>query len=282
MFLRTRHEPAEPDFRNSLGMKFRLIRPGRFTMGSPAGERGHVNDEAQHEVILTKPFLMSIYLVTRGQFTAFIKDTGYQTDAERDGAAYAWAGEESKSVKGASWKAPGFEQADDHPVIEVSWNNAQAFCNWLSRKEGRAYRLPTEAEWEYAERAGTQTAYFWGDSPLDGEGFANCADLTRKDRFPDDTTFVWRDGYVFTSPVGSFKPNPWGLYDMTGNVWQWCSDVYGDYPVGPVIDPAGPGKANLICASSAAGLGGRVQTVVVLLTASVQHLTEAASTGSVL
>jgi formylglycine-generating enzyme required for sulfatase activity len=224
-------------------MKFTRIEAGEFLMGSPSTEEGRVPDrETQHKVKLTKPFLMGIHHVTRGQFAAFVKDAGYRTDAQKDGWAYCLSadGTKDESVAGASWEKPGFDQTDDHPVVEVSWNDAQAFCRWLGKKEGKKYRLPTEAEYEYACRAGTHTAYFWGDNPDGGQGFANCADLTAGEKFPHWTTFNWRDGFVLTSPVGSFKPNPWGLYDMTGNVFQWCSDYYGPYGDADAIDPSGP------------------------------------------
>lgn len=117
-----------------------------------------------------------------------------------------------------------------------------AFCEWLSNREGRRYRLPTEAEWEYCCRAGSQTTYPWGNNPDDGGGFANCWDLTAHKAFPelDDKFFNWSDGYIYTSPVGRFKPNAWGLYDMVGNAKQWCSDNWGIYPAGDAVDPQGP------------------------------------------
>jgi len=225
---------------NTLGMKFVRIEAGEFLMGSPANEEGRVDNETQHNVKITKAFMMDIHHVTKGRFAAFVRDAGYQTDAEKEGFAYAWDGTKFDKVNGASWSNPGFDQGDDHPVVEVSWNDAVAFCKWLSQKEGKTYHLPTEAEWEYACRAGTQTVYFWGDSPDAGQGFANWADLTAKDKFPAWTTFNWRDGFVYTSPVGSFKPNAWGLYDMIGNALDWCNDWYGTYPDGEVIDPQGP------------------------------------------
>jgi len=233
-------------FTNSLGMKFVRIDSGEFLMGSPANEEGHDPDETQHKVKITKPFMMQTTHVTRGQFAAFVKDSGYQTDAEKQGWTFCLSADGTKveKVKGASWKNPGFEQTDDHPVVEVSWNDAQAFCQWLSKKEGKTYRLPTEAQFEYASRAGTHTAYFWGDNPDDGNGFANCADLTAKEKFPAWTTFKWRDGFVFTSPVGSFKPNAFGLYDMIGNALEWCNDYYGPYPAGDAVDPTGPAQGD--------------------------------------
>jgi sulfatase modifying factor 1 len=230
---------------NTIGMKFTRIEPGEFLMGSPAGEDGRFDDETQHKVKLTKPFFMGTHHVTRGQFAAFLKDAGYKTDAEKDGWAYAWTGTTYGKVDGACWLKPGFDQTDEHPVVEVSWNDAQAFCQWLSKKEGGKYRLPTEAEWEYACRSGTHTAYFWGDTPDGGQGFANCADLTAKDKFPNWTTFNWRDGFVYTSPVGSFKPNLWGLYDMIGNAFEWCGDFYGPYPDGDATDPTGPAQGDI-------------------------------------
>ncbi len=112
-------------------------------------------------------------------------------------------------------------------MVNVSWNDAVAFCKWLSKKEGNTYRLPTEAEWEYACRAGTTTRYYSGDDPETLAKVGNVADATAKAKFPDwKYTIKASDGYVFTSPVGSFQPNAFGLYDMHGNAWQWCADWY--------------------------------------------------------
>ena len=127
-----------------------------------------------------------------------------------------------------SWRNAGFEQTDEHPVVNVSWNDAVAFCKWLSRKEGKTYRLPTEAEWEYACRAGTTTRYYSGDDPETLAKVGNVADATAKAKFANwKYTIKASDGYVFTAPVGQFTPNAFGLYDMHGNAWQWCADRYG-------------------------------------------------------
>jgi sulfatase modifying factor 1 len=239
-----RGSPETPVRVNTFGMRFTRVEPGEFLMGSPAGEEGHGADETQHKVKLTKPFFMGTHLVTRGHFAAFVKDAAYRTDAEKEGWAYAYDGTTFDKVSGASWLKPGFDQTDDHPVIEVSWNDAQAFCQWLSKKEGNKYRLPSEAEWEYACRAGTHAAYFWGDSPDGGWGFANCADLTARDKFNWEGVFNWRDGF-YTSPVGSFKPNPWGLNDMIGNALEWCADYYGPFGDGDAVDPTGPAQGDI-------------------------------------
>lgn len=127
----------------------------------------------------------------------------------------------------------------------MSWNDAVAFCEWLSRKEGRTYRLPTEAEWEYACRAGTTTAYQHGDDPEDLVLVGNVADGTFKAfkaKFPQRTTINARDDYIFTAPVGKFRPNDFGLHDMHGNVGEWCADWYDAkyYANSPSADPAGP------------------------------------------
>jgi formylglycine-generating enzyme required for sulfatase activity len=223
-------------------MKLAYIPASTFIMGSPASEAGRDDDETQHKVTLTKAFLMGTTHVTRGQFAAFVKDTGYKTDAQKDAWALVCNGATFAKVDGASWLKPGFDQGDDHPVVEVSWNDATAFCVWISKKEGKHYRLPTEAEWEYTCRAGTQTAYPWGDNPDDGKGWANCADQTLKQKFPKFpfVAFNWTDGFVFTSPVGTFKPNAFGLYDMIGNADEWCADWYGKYLPGDATDPQGP------------------------------------------
>jgi formylglycine-generating enzyme required for sulfatase activity len=233
---------------NSLGMRFVAIPPGTFTMGSSADEAGRFDNETQHKVTLTKSFLMATTHVTRGQFTAFVRDSGYQTDAEKDGWSWEYDGTGAPKTNGASWRNPGFDQRDDHPVVQVSWNDATAFCDWLSRKERKHYRLPTEAEWEYAARGGTQTAFPWGNNPDDGRGWANSGDQTANQRFPNIVPFNWTDGYVFTSPVGKFKPNGFGLYDMIGNAFEWCSDWLGDYPDSDATDPRGPdnGEARVL------------------------------------
>ena len=142
-----------------------------------------------------------------------------------------------------TWRKPGFEQGDDHPVVCVSWNDAQAFCKWLERQGKKIYRLPTEAEWKYACRAGTTTRFSCGEKDESLKEFANLADealLTKMDKkigpfnaAPKGNTSGgiagWNDGYPFTSPVGKFKPNPWGTYDMHGNVWHWCADFSAEY-----------------------------------------------------
>ncbi len=127
-------------------------------------------------------------------------------------------------------------------MVNVSWNDAQAFTTWLSQKEGKTYRLPTEAEWEYACRAGTTTAYFSGDDGETLAAFENIADGTAKEKHPAWITTVARDGYVFTAPVGKFRANAFGLYDMEGNVCEWCQDRDGSYKRSPVDDPVGSSR----------------------------------------
>lgn len=143
----------------------------------------------------------------------------------------------------ANWRNPGFQQTDAHPVVCVSWNDAVKFTEWLSRHSGLNVRLPTEAQWEYACRGGTTTAYHWGDRPEDGQGWANVADASAKRQFSSWTTFSWDDGHVYTAPVGSFRANAFGLKDMHGNVWEWCADWYGSSLQGGV-DPTGPSSGS--------------------------------------
>jgi len=203
-------------FTNSLGMKLVLVPAGEFMMGSPDSEPdAHGDEKPQHRVEITHPFYLGAYEVTVAQFRKFVEVTGYQTDAER---AAPPAG-----TRPQTWRDPGFKQEDDHPVACVTWNDAAKFCQWLSDKAGMTYRLPTEAEWEYACRAGTTTPYSFGDDPASLKDYA------------------WVEGEA-THPVGKKKPNPWGLYDVHGNVEEWCADWYNQYYYAnsPGQDPTGP------------------------------------------
>ena len=189
------------DVTNSLRMDFVRIEPGTFTMGSPESEKERGNGETQHRVKLTHPFMMATTPVTQAQWRAVM-----QTD-------------------------PSHFKGDTLPVEEVSWNDAVAFCKKLSETEGRHYRLPTEAEWEYACRAGTTTPFNTGETINTGQ--ANY-----------DGTSVYGDGVKgeyrqTTTSVGTFKANAWGLYDMHGNVCQWCSDGYAEYPTQETANPLG-------------------------------------------
>jgi formylglycine-generating enzyme required for sulfatase activity/WD40 repeat protein/serine/threonine protein kinase len=222
-------EYRPPQITNSIGMKLARIPAGKFLMGSPENEPGRKDDEHQHEVVLTKSLFMGVHEVTVGQFKAFVKETGYRTEAETSGhGAFRRFAEDgqSKSDPGASWRDPKFEQTDDHPVTCVSWNDALAFCNWLSKKEGKKYGLPTEAQWEYACRAGSQSRFYFGDKE---------AELT-------EHAWFWSNAGVKTHPVGAKMPNRWGLHDMVGNVWQWTADRYAadTYKKNPQTDPLGP------------------------------------------
>jgi formylglycine-generating enzyme len=195
---------AASEISNSLGMKFIYISPGTFMMGSPPSEPGRDDDETQHRVTLTKGYYLQTTEVTQGQW---------------------------KAVMGSN--PSHFKNCGDNcPVESVSWNDVQEFIRKLNQREGaNLYRLPTEAEWEYAARAGSTTSFAFGrclstdQANYDGNyPLSGCP----KGQYREATL-----------PVGSFSPNAWGLYDMHGNVWEWCQDGFGDYPSSAVTDPAG-------------------------------------------
>lgn len=261
---------------NSLGMKFVLVPAGEFLMGSdqsadvlsktyPQYERRRVlelGDEAPvHRVRVTRPFYLGQFEVTVGQFRQFIAASGYTPESVADGtggygynpnydAAKADSGDafEGRDPK-YSWHNPGFVQGDNHPIVNVTWNDAVALAKWLSEQEGVKYRLPTEAEWEYACRAGTRTRYTNGDNPESLHKVANIFDLDAKEYWLRwaDLALAAHDGFPFTAPVGSFAPNAWGLYDMHDNVWEWVSDWYREdyYRGSPLDDPQGPAHGNV-------------------------------------
>jgi formylglycine-generating enzyme required for sulfatase activity len=210
------------------GMVFVWVPEGRFTMGSPVREAGRDSDEGQVDSVTMNGFWMGKHEVTRGQFRKFVEATGYVTDAEKAGWSWYWNTDEKKwdRKNGLAWQRAGFEQGDDHPVVHVSWNDANAMVEWMNRTGTDTVRLPTEAQWEYACRGGTRTARFWGDGTKAACEFANMADQTSARQFNWEPIHPCTDGFVYTAPVGSFRPNPFGLHDMLGNVWEWCADAY--------------------------------------------------------
>lgn len=233
-----------------------LVQGGTFRMGDIFGD-GNSDEKPVHTVTVSS-FFMSKYEVTIGQFNQFVEESGYLTSAERMGGWLVWTGTAWERKFDASWKNPYFIQTGQEPVVMVSWNDAVMYCNWLSRREkltpfynvsvegvrenwsADGYRLPTEAEWEYAARGGgRRNKYSWGNGRPEG----NVADETLKEVFRAWPFAIWdgyRDGYIYTAPVGSFRPNELGLHDMSGNVWEWCNDWYGSYSEGEQMNPRGP------------------------------------------
>ncbi len=194
-------------------------------MGSPLDEKGRDTDEGPTHEVCVHGFWIGITEVTVGQFEKFVLESRYKTEAEREGFSWIYTGAWEKR-EGYNWRNAGFPQTKDSPVVNVSWNDAKVMAKWLSDKTGMTFRLPTEAEWEYACRAGTSNSRFWGDNPNKACEYANVADKIAKERFPAWKVHGCSDGYVFTAPVGHFRPNPFGLFDMLGNVWEWCEDNY--------------------------------------------------------
>ena len=199
------------------------IKGNCFLMGSPTNEPERYPNERQHKVCVDD-FQLGKTEVTKGQFSAFVNATRYQTEAEKADGCYGWTGTEWKKDKKINWRNPGFKQNDDHPVACVSWNDALAYIDWLNRESGNNYRLPSEAQWEYAARAGTTTPFYTGDCISTRQAnYAGTVDYNNCGA----KTGVYK---AQTLPVGSYPANPWGLMDMAGNVWEWtCSDYDEGY-----------------------------------------------------
>lgn len=197
-----------PTFTNSLGMKFVWIPPGTFMMGSAKTEKERKDDEIQHRVTLTRGYYMGVYTVTQAQWTQIM-------------------GKNPSKFDGANL-----------PVEQVDWNECQEFLKKLRELDKKPYRLPTEAQWEYACRAGTTTPFYFGQTLTTDQ-----ANFNGKYTYGDGKKGIYREK---TMPVGSFPPNAWGLYDMHGNVWQWCQDMFDNYPKESVVDPLGTTGENRV------------------------------------
>ncbi len=203
---------------------FVSLRGGTFTMGSPENEVSRQSDEVPQHQVRLNAFYMRKYEVTVGEFRTFVEESGYRTEAEKANESMTWRHGVLGSVRPAS--------EDNHPVVYVSWNDAVEYCKWLSFKTGKTFRLPTEAEWEYACRGGSPTPFNTGynlttsQANYDGNYPYN---NNQKGQYKANTV-----------PVNSFAPNAWGLYNMHGNVWEWCSDWYGAYGSSAVTNPTGP------------------------------------------
>ncbi|MCI5149462.1 MAG: formylglycine-generating enzyme family protein [Candidatus Electrothrix sp. MAN1_4] len=251
------------DYTNSIGMEFKNIPAGTFFMGScmysradrerdkhleeqgrspqgptcpaqvPVDENAFEEEIPQHEVRISKGFQIGVYEVTLGQFKDFLSSLN---------------DDEQSRIETDDFKKAN-QHGDKSAVAGVSWEDAQAFIAWLNRKEGgQKYRLPTEAEWEYAARAGSKTVYFWGDTPEQAPEYAwfnmDQADLRM---WFSEREFGKKED--FPHPVGLKKPNAWGLYDTAGNVWEWVNDGYSAtyYQTSPKVDPTGPRTDKLRC-----------------------------------
>ena len=214
-------------------MTFVWIPKGCFQMGSPKTEEGRDDDEGPVHEVCVDGFWMGKYEVTNAQYR--------QWKRNHDSGDFTLGDFRGPSLNG-----------DNHPVVRVSWDDVKAFTDWLTKQSGGKYtfRLPTEAEWEYAAGAGTTTSRYWGDNPDDACRYANAHDQTSKQAFKA-LTFAGPhhecdDGYAVTAPVGSFRPNNFGLYDMLGNVLEWCQDWYKSwhYTTSPRDNPQGPASGS--------------------------------------
>ena len=232
----------------SEGPELVMVRGGTFRIGSPATEGGRVARLEQQRDVTVSDFWMTRHPITVQDYRRFLDSTGYRTAAEGgsgDSSAFVQCeaaesgalailsdlrqGRLDLVLRGRFWRRPGFDQGRDHPVVCLTWREVNAYATWLSAQSGRTYRLPTEAEWEYAARAGTGAARPWGEPSEQACQHANVADQTLQARQEqrDWQVHACADGHEHTSPVGTFAANGFGLHDMIGNVWEWTCSAWG-------------------------------------------------------
>jgi formylglycine-generating enzyme required for sulfatase activity len=255
-----------------------VIPAGSFVMGSTTEEREREKvpkppkvpfefarfEQPQHTVVFAKPFAIGKYEVSRALYARFVAETGHPTGP----SCWAWDSKSNNYAEmagwvvqqGKSWKDPGFPQTDDHPVVCVDFAEAKAFAAWLSKLTGQTYRLPTEAEWEYAARGGTSTTRPWGNDIDASCRFANVADdslaavFPRPQNYADFMPFKCDDGIVFTAPVESFLPNQFGLHNVLGNAAEWIDDCFHEDYIGAPAD--GSASRDNACALGVVVRGG--------------------------
>ena len=213
-----------------------VVPSGSFTMGSPSSEDSRDDDEGRHLVNIGYPLAVGVYEVTRREFSRFVSDTRYNAG----NSCYVWnsSSNQWENRSGISWRNPDYTQADSHPVVCVSWEDAQSYVRWLSEKTDHRYSLLSESEWEYVARAGTTTPFHFGRTISTGQANYD-GDYT----YGSGRTGVDRGKTV---SVGSFSPNAWGVHDMHGNVWEWVEDCWNDSYVGAPTDGSAWGSGDCV------------------------------------
>ncbi len=223
-----------------VSQKMVYVKGGCFKMGNPLADT-HSGMNTSHEVCLDD-YYMGKHEVTVGAFRAFVNETGYKTEAEWQDGCDSWEGTGEKKKAEFNWHNTNFPQTENDPVVCVSWNDSYNYIQWFNQKNDTAFRLPTEAEWEYAARSrGKSNKFSWGNNtPSD-----NIADETANIELLNMTgNDGYTDGYAYTSPVGYFTPNELGIHDMSGNVYEWAADWFEKdyYKTGPRHNPHGPAQ----------------------------------------
>lgn len=214
---------------NNVMFELIFVKGGTFKMGATPeqGDEAYT-DEKPVQTVTLSDFYIGKYEVTIGQFTLFVEATGYKTDAETQGGSNIWDGKHWIRTPNVNWRCdekgkPADRSKYNHPVVHVSWNDATAYCAWLSKQTGKKFSLPTEAQWEYAARGGNKSKGY----KYSGSNNA------------DEVAHYQENNGIAIRPVGQKRPNELEIYDMSGNVWEWCQDWHGDYRSAPLTNPKG-------------------------------------------